>query len=108
MVVLIIMVFIIHYYIEFLMANLELQNALTEEKLKEAFNFFDKNGDGVISIDELREAFGAITSENVLNKMISEVDTDKDGAITFRDFINMMTTYKENLSSNIKISNNLK
>lgn len=24
------------------MANLELQNALTEEKLKEAFNFFDK------------------------------------------------------------------
>jgi hypothetical protein len=28
--------------LEFLMSNLELQNALTEEKLKESFNFFDK------------------------------------------------------------------
>ena len=54
---------------------------------------FDKDMDGVISINELGTAMrsmGHNPTQIELQEMIEEVDADKDGAISFVEFVNMM------------------
>ncbi|KAE8679740.1 Detected protein of confused Function [Hibiscus syriacus] len=53
------------------------------------FKRFDKNGDGKISSSELGEALqtlGSVTEEEVTS-MMSEIDTDGDGYISYREYI---------------------
>ncbi|KAJ8550048.1 hypothetical protein K7X08_033755 [Anisodus acutangulus] len=52
------------------------------------FKRFDANGDGQISASELGEtleALGSATPEEV-KYMMDEIDTDKDGFISFQEF----------------------
>ncbi|KAH0451847.1 hypothetical protein IEQ34_019146 [Dendrobium chrysotoxum] len=63
--------------------------------LKEVFNVFDKNGDGLITSEELGTVFrslGQNPTEVQLQNMISEFDADKNGAIDFPEFFNLMTS----------------
>ncbi len=68
----------------------------TEEQLaefKEAFSLFDKNGDGTISETELGDIMGSLgqkLSPAELKEMIHEVDTDKNGTIDFKEFLQLM------------------
>jgi calcium-dependent protein kinase len=51
-----------------------------DEHLRRAFLFFDKDGNGYIEPDELREALkddGAADGMEVVNDILQEVDTDK-------------------------------
>lgn len=64
-------------YGEFLAATVHLNKLEREENLLSAFSFFDKDGSGYITIDELQQAckeFGL--SELHLDDMIKEVDQD--------------------------------
>ncbi len=69
---------------------------LTEEQIaefKEAFQIFDKDGDGMITTKELgtvMRSLGQNLSEDELKAMIEEVDTDKSGTIDFREFLGLM------------------
>lgn len=69
---------------------------LTEAQLEEfrnSFQIFDKDLDGVITIHELEiamRAMGHNPTQIELQEMIEEVDNDKDGAINFEEFVNMM------------------
>lgn len=69
---------------------------LTEEQLEEfriAFKLFDKNEDGLISISELgiaMRAMGHNPTDIELQEMIQEVDSNKDNAINFDEFVTMM------------------
>jgi calmodulin len=69
---------------------------LTEFQLQEfrnSFQIFDKDLDGVITIHELgiaMRAMGHNPTQIELQEMIEEVDNDKDGAINFEEFVNMM------------------
>ena len=69
---------------------------LTEEQIaefKEAFQIFDKNGDGSITTKELgtvMRSLGQSPSEEELQNMISEVDADQSGSIDFKEFLNIM------------------
>ncbi|KAH3859227.1 calmodulin-A-like isoform X2 [Dreissena polymorpha] len=71
-------------------------NQLTEEQiaeLKEAFSLFDKDGDGDISTKELgtvMRSLGQNPSDQELEDMIREVDTDGNGSIEFDEFLQMM------------------
>ncbi|KAH7675471.1 Non-specific serine/threonine protein kinase protein [Dioscorea alata] len=80
-------------YGEFVAITIHLQKMENDEHLRKAFMFFDKNGSGYIEIDELREALrdntGHIDPE-VLNDIVKEVDADKDGLISYEDFVGMM------------------
>ncbi|XP_016434741.2 polcalcin Nic t 2-like [Nicotiana tabacum] len=52
------------------------------------FKRFDENGDGQISATELGETLqtlGSVTPEEV-KYMMDEIDTDKDGFISFQEF----------------------
>jgi len=64
-----------------------------DEELKEAFKTFDKGGKGYITWDELKEVMGTYgekLSDDEITLMFSETDADKDGKISFEDFVLMM------------------
>ncbi|KAK4382290.1 Calcium-dependent protein kinase [Sesamum angolense] len=78
---------------EFVAISVHLRKMGNEDHLRKAFEFFDRNETGYIEIEELREAFAdeaEPTSEEVINAIIQDVDTDKDGRISFEEFAAMM------------------
>ncbi|KAF3633558.1 Calcium-dependent protein kinase 7 [Capsicum annuum] len=82
-------------YGEFIAISLHLQRMSNDEHLHRAFSFFDKDGNGYIEPDELRDALmedGSDDCTNVANDIFQEVDTDKDGRISYDEFAAMMKT----------------
>ncbi|GFY83783.1 calcium-dependent protein kinase 13 [Actinidia rufa] len=80
---------------EFIAVSLHLQRMANDEHLHKAFSYFDKDGDGFIEPDELRDALmedGVDDCTNVANDIFQEVDTDKDGLISYDEFAAMMKT----------------
>ncbi|GJX74266.1 probable calcium-binding protein CML36 [Tanacetum coccineum] len=68
--------------------------AVGDGELKQVFEFFDKDGDGKITADELYEVFkslgdGKVTVEECVG-MIKSVDLNGDGFVCFHDFRSMM------------------
>ena len=67
---------------------------LDEKVLKFAFNYFDKENNGVITIKEISSIFkDHIKTKDIdetLNKIIEEVDEDGDGKITYEKFCKIM------------------
>lgn len=64
-----------------------------DEHLLEAFKFFDKNKTEYIEIEELRDALADELEPNyeeVINAIMHDVDTDKDGRISYEEFATMM------------------
>ncbi|CAH9095493.1 unnamed protein product [Cuscuta epithymum] len=62
-------------------------------EFQESFNFFDKDGDGCITIEELATVIRSLDhnpSKEELQDMIDEVDTNGNGTIEFSEFINLM------------------
>ncbi|OJJ43926.1 hypothetical protein ASPZODRAFT_18705 [Penicilliopsis zonata CBS 506.65] len=65
------------------------------EELREAFRVFDKDGNGDITAVELGDvmrSLGQNPSETELEDMINEIDTDRNGTISFEEFLGMMST----------------
>ncbi|XP_010557084.1 PREDICTED: calmodulin-like protein 7 [Tarenaya hassleriana] len=66
-----------------------------EEDMKEAFNVFDQNGDGFITVEELKSVLSSLglkqgkTLEDC-RKMIMRVDVDGDGRVNYTEFRQMM------------------
>ena len=61
-----------------------------EEEVIKAFKFFDKEGNGLININELKNimlSVGKNISEEELNDMLKEADIDMDGYINYEEFI---------------------
>ena len=82
-------------YEEFLRACIDKKEILTEEYLKYAFKFLDKENKGKLSVQEINNAFlgkGNVDKlfEIALTKDISEVDGDGDGIINFKEFNQLM------------------
>ena len=59
------------------------KNVLSKEKLDAAFLAFDVDGDGFISLEELKGMLGRQGSiaEEVWNDIMEEVDSNGDGVI---------------------------
>ncbi|XP_061582201.1 uncharacterized protein cetn2 [Cololabis saira] len=70
---------------------------LTEEQkqeIREAFELFDTDGSAYIDVKDLKVAMRALGFEpkkEEIKKMISEVDKDGTGKISFVDFLTIMT-----------------
>ena len=81
-------------YTEFLTATVNKAQAYSKERLKEVFNIFDKNGDGKISLDELKTVLGGNgKSDEMFRRMIKEADTNGDGEIDLEEFIAHISGY---------------
>ncbi|TMS35657.1 hypothetical protein L596_003015 [Steinernema carpocapsae] len=64
------------------------------EEFKEAFELFDKDGDGRITADELgtvMESLGQNPSRQELQDMVNEIDEDGNGTIELEEFVRMMS-----------------
>jgi len=64
-----------------------------EEEVLNAFKIFDKEGNGLISITELRHimmTLGDQLSEEEIDDMLKEADSDGDGYINYEEFIKNM------------------
>ncbi|AQK55191.1 CDPK protein [Zea mays] len=62
-----------------------------EEHLLAAFAYFDKDGSGYITVDELEQACREHNMADVgLDDIITEVDQDNDGRIDYGEFVAMM------------------
>lgn len=57
-----------------------------QEELREAFRMYDKEGNGYINVRDLREILRALDdklTEDELDEMIAEIDTDGSGTVDF-------------------------
>ncbi|XP_072295829.1 calcium-binding protein 2 isoform X3 [Eucyclogobius newberryi] len=65
------------------------------KELRDAFKEFDSNGDGLISLTELREAMKKLMGEQItnreINEILQEVDLNGDGLVDFEEFVRMMS-----------------
>jgi calcium-dependent protein kinase len=78
-------------YNEFIMAATNRQKVLNKDKLEATFKMFDKDGNGSISLDEIRSIIGSnFTDQKSLEAIIKEVDINGDGEISLSEFKEIM------------------
>ncbi|KAJ7990044.1 hypothetical protein DPEC_G00310770 [Dallia pectoralis] len=65
------------------------------KELKDAFKEFDLDGDGAITIDELKHAMikllGYQANRREIEAVIREADNNGDGTVDFEEFVKMMS-----------------
>ena len=96
-------------YHEFLAATMsirQLEKYIQNEEhwkdiLKKAFDFFDKDGDGLISCEDLRKCLHSDRGnvEKLVDECMLEADIDKSGSITFEEFVDLLHLHDPSSSS---------
>ena len=80
-------------YSEFIAACMQSYNYLQDSQLRAAFAYFDKDGSGAITKEELRACLQSeefTMTEDEVQKLIAGVDSNEDGQIDYLEFITMM------------------
>ncbi|GLI63931.1 hypothetical protein VaNZ11_007072 [Volvox africanus] len=73
-----------------------------DEMLKRAFQFFDKDGNGEISVQELRTTMhelGDLLTDEEINAFMEILDVNNDGAVGYTEFLAMLKTQAPDLSN---------
>jgi len=82
-------------YSEFLAAALQQKQYIKENVLWMAFSVFDRDGDGVVTHEELKQVLTCGNFEEALDEsevamLLQEVDKNGDGTIDFEEFMALM------------------
>ena len=60
------------------------------DELRAVFREFDKDGNGVISIDEAREAFRNLAfNEDEIENLVRAYDANGDGELQYEEFVKL-------------------
>lgn len=81
-------------YTEFIAACLHSYNYLKESHLRSAFSYFDKDGSGTISREELRQCLQSddfTLKDEEVDNLLNGVDANDDGEVDYDEFMEMMT-----------------
>jgi len=76
-------------YSEFVMAATTKQNVLSEEKIKDLFDYLDKDKKGYVGREDIKKLIGAIgkkIDDNVWCDLINEADENDDCMMSFEEF----------------------
>ena len=81
-------------YEEFIRVTIPTNNLFKEENLKIAFDMFDLDKNGTISLSEVKEVLGMGKSidESVMKEIMSEINNQGDDEITYEQFKNIITS----------------
>jgi len=74
------------------------KSSQVDEDVMHAFRVFDRDGDGYISVEELRltmNNLGEPLTDHEVRSMIEEADLDGDGRINFQEFARLMQTQQQ-------------
>jgi calcium-dependent protein kinase len=75
-------------YTEFVAAAIDKKRLLTDERVRQCFRIFDKDGSGKISLIEFRDVFQGKNKVDpkVWEELVKEIDIDGDGEIELDEF----------------------
>ncbi len=73
-------------YNEFIAATMWMRLQLDEERLHEAFEAFDDEGKGFLTVEDVERVVGGDLPHEEIQKMMMETDIDGDGKIDYIDF----------------------
>lgn len=75
-------------YEEFIAATISKQTMLNKKNLQIAFNAFDTDKSGTITVEEVRKVLGGGVSggDTIFEEIIKEVDMDGDNEIDINEF----------------------
>ena len=82
-------------YNEFLTAIMDSKKLMTDDKLEKTFKLIDKNEDGKISIEEIKNLFGGNVKQ--WKKMINELDNNIKNEIDLDEFKKIMINSDKNV-----------
>lgn len=91
-------------YEEFLRNMIDMKSLLSKQNLKIAFNLFDTDKNGVLSLSEIKDALGVISNEDIsekdsiLKQLMMTIDSNGDGTISFEEFYQIMMKITEKRS----------
>ena len=83
-------VIVFHVFITMMARKMRTED--TEAEIREAFRVFDKDENGFISADELKEVMndlGEKLTDEEVREMIREADVDGDDHIDYEEFVKM-------------------
>lgn len=83
-------------YTEFILATINKKKMITEERIKQAFDIFDQDKNGSITLEEIKTVLGNIDNEFddlVWKDIIKDIDKDNNGEIDFEEFSEMMRNF---------------
>lgn len=90
-------------YSEFIAATMNDLISKDANRIQAAFNFFDKNNDGIIDKDDLKQIFETNVDlsfdDKVIEEVVKEWDYNGDGKIDYKEFyrwMSMKEVYKQN------------
>ena len=63
------------------MANISKEMIFSEHNLRMAFNYFDEDKNGSISIEEIIDTFNGLIDEKSICKILKGFDKDGDGEV---------------------------
>jgi calcium-dependent protein kinase len=83
-------------YEEFVRGCIDKEKFITDDVIKFSFNFFDKDKNGEITCEEIKEILLKNINKNIksyeesVKKIIKQVDINNDGKVSFSEFKDMM------------------
>ncbi|CAD8149985.1 unnamed protein product [Paramecium octaurelia] len=75
-------------FTEFITSAANEEKLLSKQRLQQAFNIFDTNGDGQISKEELQEIMGM--DDNIWKEILEMCDSNQDGQISLEEFFEFL------------------
>jgi calcium-dependent protein kinase len=92
-------------YEEFIRATIPKENLFTDINLKTAFDMFDLDKNGSISLNEIKEVLGIKKNDDdkVIEELMNEVQRTGNEEITFEQFKESMLNYAQQDMFNLTI-----